>query len=233
MQNTASKIQVGRVVRYFAGYGGIDGDGAIVAVHGTPNPSPAEDLGPGIRVIRPNDCKVDVILFDGRRLNGIDQCGIDRPGIGIKLTDEVLDHALKLSVLHTVAAQREAQQAIDKARERAAFEAAEAGRVISEPPVFFWNGIKDAKGAKLQKAHYSDGPLRSLPAGTITIYARDYGGFSDKVRDCFDVENDTDTQVDYFCKDTIRVIPAHPLHPAVKAALDAQKARYAAKYGKA
>jgi hypothetical protein len=226
-----SKIQVGRIVKFFAGYGGTDGVGAIVAVHGKPNPKPAdESFGPAIRVVREDDCRVDVILFDGRRLNAIDQCSIDRPGIGIKLTDEVLD---SVAALGPVAAKYEADQAIAKARARAAFEASEAARVITDPPVFFWNGIKDQRGAKLQGAHYSMSKMRDLPEGTITIYARGYCGFSGKVSDCFSVQNDTDTQVDYFDKDRIRVIPAHPLYPAVKAAFDAQQARYASKYGSA
>jgi hypothetical protein len=225
-----SKIQIGRVVRYFAGYGGIDGVGAIVAIRGTPSEQPAETIGGVITVVRAGDCEVDVILDDGRELFGIHQAIIDQCGIGIKLLDSVLDSVEHLFVL---AAKAKADAAISKAKARVEFEAGEAARVINDPPVFFWNGIKDGRGAKLQRAHYSDSQLNSYPAGTITIYARDYGGFSSKVRDCFSIQNDTDTQVDYFCKDTIRVIPQHPLYGAVKAALEAQKARHEAKYGKA
>jgi hypothetical protein len=228
--SNASKIQVGRIVRYFGGYGNIDGVGAIVAVHGTPNPRPAETYGGIIRVIRSDDCTVDVILFDGRRLNAIDQCGIDSPGIGIKLTDEVIDDVSKLD---EIAAKYETDQAIAKAKARAKFEAAEASRVINDPPVFFWNGIKDQRGAKLQGAHYSMGKLTNYTDGTITIYARGYSSFSDKVCECFSVENDSDSMVDYFEKDSIRVIPQHPLYAAVKAAYAAQQARYSAKYGRA
>lgn len=225
--SNASKIQVGRLVRYFAGYGGIDGVGAIVAVRGTPSERPAETIGGVITVVRAGDCEVDVILDDGRELFGIHQAIIDRCGIGIKLLDSKLDSVEHLFVL---AAQAKANAAIAKAKARADFEAAEAARVINDPPVFFWNGIKDAKGAKLQRAHYSMGQLINFPAGTITIYGRDYSGFSEKVRECFAVQNDTDTQVDYFDKDTIRVIPQHPLYAAVKTAYDAQQARYAARY---
>lgn len=225
--SNASKIQVGRLVRYSAGYGGIDGVGAIVAVHGTPSDKPAETIGGIIVVIRDTDCKVDVILDDGRELFDIHQSSIDRPGIGIKLLDSKLDSVDHMFVL---AARVKADAAIAKAKARADFEAAEAARVINDPPVFFWNGIKDAKGGKLQRAHYSMGQLINYPAGTITIYGRDYSGFSKKVRECFAVQNDTDTQVDYFDNDSIRVIPQHPLYAAVKAAHDAQQARYAARY---
>lgn len=98
---------------------------------------------------------------------------------------------------------------------------------MNNAPRFYWNGIKDAKGAKLQRAHYNAGPYSRLPEGTITIYARDYTRFSDKVRACFVVENDSDMMTDYFETDRIRVIPSHPLYPEVKAAMEACSARYA------
>lgn len=222
MNTTTTKIHVGRVVRFFAGYGGIDGDGAIVAVHGTPSGRPA-NAGP-LRVMHPNACRVDVILFDGRRLNDVHECSIDALGIGIKLTGDVL---ADVSDLPLIAAQREADEALATVKARADAEAREAARVIDAPPVFFWNGIKDVKGAKLQKCWYSFGNLRGYPDNTITIYARDYGHFSDKVRQCFTVENDTDTQVDYFDNDRIRVIPSHPLYTAVLKAYQAGQARRA------
>lgn len=87
-------------------------------------------------------------------------------------------------------------------------------------PLFYWNGVKDAKGAKLQRCHYSEtgGSGSKFPAGTMTIYARDYKRFSALVRDCFIVENGSDSQIDYFEQDRIRVIPSHPLHAQVRAA---------------
>jgi len=229
MTTTPEKIQVGRLVRFSAGYGGTDGTGAIVAVRGTVNMQPAQRIGI-LRVIRADDCEVDVILFDGRMLRGIEQCGIDAPGIGIKLLDNVLDD---VSHLPALVAERETAEAIAAAKARAEFEAAEAARVIADPPLFYWNGIKDHKGAKLQKVFYSVGGLRSYPESTITIYGRGYEGFSAKVRECFAVQNDTDTQVDYFDNDRIRVIPSHPLYAAVKAAHDANAERNAKRYGRA
>lgn len=224
-----AKIHVGRIVRFFAGYGNTDGTGAIVAVRGTVNPKPAQNIGV-MQVIREGDCTVDVILFDGRMLRNIHQCGIDTPGIGIKLTDDVLDD---VSHLPALVAQRDADEAIAAAKSRAAFEAAEAARVITDPPLFYWNGIKDAKGAKLQRVFYSTGALRSYPAGTITIYGRDYEGFSAKVCECFAVQNDSDTMTDYFEKDRIRVTPSHPLYAAVLAAHDAAAQRNSKRYGRA
>lgn len=96
---------------------------------------------------------------------------------------------------------------------------------------FFYNGIKD-NGGKLQKAFYADGVLRSHPAGTITIYARNYRRFSDGVREAFTVENNSDSMTDYFESDTIRVRPDHPLYSEVKAALEKQAERRAAKAAK-
>lgn len=232
MNQIAEKIHVGRVVHFFAGYGGIDGKGAIVAVHGTPNPAPPQSILGGVgRVIRRNDCTVDVILFDGRRLNGKHQCGIDAPGIGIKLTDETVD-AETLAALPAKAAAREADEGLARVVARQRFEAREAARVITDAPVFYWNGIKDAKGEKLQKCWYIDmgahgSVTAKFPPHTITIYARDYGRFSAKVAACFAVENDSDGQVDYFEADRIRVIPTHPLYPQVRAAMEAGQARAA------
>lgn len=97
---------------------------------------------------------------------------------------------------------------------------------------FFYNGIK-ATGGKLQTATFDDGELRNYPKGTITIRAREYRRFCPVISAAFEVANSTDIQSDYFEKDTIRVLPSHPLYPAVHAALTARRARYAVKYGAA
>jgi hypothetical protein len=91
---------------------------------------------------------------------------------------------------------------------------------------FVWNGIKVGTQGKLQRAQYSDGILCNRPVGTITIYARDYGGFSAEVAAAFTIQNDTDSQTDYFEKDRIRVTPDHPLYAAVKTAMDARRRHY-------
>lgn len=96
---------------------------------------------------------------------------------------------------------------------------------------FYYNGIK-ANGGKLQKAHYSKGNLVAwamekfgYDSETITIYAREYTGFSAEVRELFTVENDTDTMTDYFEKDRIRVKKDHPLYAQVLKGYEAQEAR--------
>lgn len=90
---------------------------------------------------------------------------------------------------------------------------------------FFYNGIKSGAG-KLQKAGYYAGTLRSYPAGTITIHARDCAGFDASVRSAFNVENNSNSQTDYFENDRIRVVPSHPMYGQVKAAHDASVARF-------
>ena len=86
---------------------------------------------------------------------------------------------------------------------------------------FFWNGIKDERG-RIQLCSYSNAPLISYPAGTITIYKRDYKPFSAGVREAFSVENQSELQSDYFEKDRIRVMPSHPLHEQVLIAMTAK-----------
>lgn len=94
---------------------------------------------------------------------------------------------------------------------------------------FFWNGIK-ANGGRLQLCSYSQGALLNSPAGTITIYKRDYVRFSAEVREAFKVENDSDMMTDYFEQDRIRVTPDHPLYTAVKSAVAAREAHYAKRF---
>jgi len=86
---------------------------------------------------------------------------------------------------------------------------------------FYWNGIKE-NGGKLQRCHYSVSALTNHPANTITIYARDYKDFSPEVREAFKVDDDTDIQTDYICREHIRVEPNHPLYGAVLKGLEMQ-----------
>lgn len=94
---------------------------------------------------------------------------------------------------------------------------------------FFYNGIKGSDG-KLQKAYYSEGKLLNHPDGTITIYGKNYSGFSAEVNQTFEVENGTDIMSDYFEQDRIRVTPAHPLYAQVRAALEQGRARSERRY---
>lgn len=95
---------------------------------------------------------------------------------------------------------------------------------------FLWNGIK-VNGGKLQKASFSLPRCYTaesgLPVGTITIYAKNYSGFSAEVWEAFDVRNDSDGMTDYFETDRIRVKPDHPLYSQALAAVKASDEHHA------
>lgn len=96
---------------------------------------------------------------------------------------------------------------------------------------FFWNGIKENGGA-LQTVSYSDGKLCNFPEGTITIYKREYSGFTAEIRKAFEVENDSEMQSDYIVTDLVRVRPDHALYAVVSAALKAKKIHDAKRWAK-
>lgn len=123
-------------------------------------------------------------------------------------------------------------------RERAKAEAdariAEMIRNIENPPAvapdhglrFLWNGIQ-TKSGKLEKCQYSRGALVHYANDTvISIYARDYHHFSDEVRACFVVTNESDSYSDYHADDTIRLGPAHPLYADVLQAFGKQEEHF-------
>lgn len=180
-----------------------------------------------IVAVREQGRSVDITLDDGRQINAFpfSSLAVEAQRRGclhrIIVTGPLHD-ALYLAQLASAAAIRTASESAGAQVLRATFVRTESARVIEAAPLFFYNGIKDARGAKLQKCFYSDGQLNSYPSGTLTIYARDYARFSARVRACFSVTNDTDSQTDYFCKDTIRVMPSHPLYSKVREAMQAQ-----------
>lgn len=117
--------------------------------------------------------------------------------------------------------QRQAKVLADQAIARAKFAVFwcdEARRLIESRPVFFWNGIKDANGQRLQRATYSMASANGFPAPPILVEAKDSSGFSDLVGRCFKVLNDCG-------RDRFYVVPFHPLYWSVRAAYGAQEAR--------
>lgn len=88
---------------------------------------------------------------------------------------------------------------------------------------FMWNGIK--VDGKLYRAFYSDGQLINHPAGTITIYGRDYKSFP-KIAG-LTIHNNSDSMTDYFETDTIRVTPDNVHYAAVRKAIEANREHYA------
>lgn len=100
-----------------------------------------------------------------------------------------------------------------------------------------YNGIKAAKGAKLEKAFYSmyeNGSVSGkYPAGTICVTAKGYNHFSTAIVEALgEAQNDSDSQTDYFDNDRIRVLPSHPMHAQLVAAIKAGEARWEAKEAK-
>lgn len=86
---------------------------------------------------------------------------------------------------------------------------------------FMYNGIK--LDGELKRAHYSKGSYFNFPEGTITIYAKGYSRLP-KI-DGLDVENETDSQTDYFDDDKIRVVPGNKYYDLVHSAYKSQEAK--------
>jgi hypothetical protein len=228
----AHQIKVGRRVRKHLPYHDAP-EGVIVEIRGELK---GRQPRPGVmQIIRADDATFDVVTFDGRRFTCREH-DVGRPGIGcVDLLEKVHGPALIAKALE-LHAERTAREARERAEAPVRMAEQQAAQVIEQAPLFYWNGIKDAKGARLQRAWYTDyGPGGSVtgrfPAHTIGIHARDYARFSPLVAACFVVENNTDTMTDYFDNDSIHVTPAHPLYPQVRAAYEAQETHRAKRAG--
>jgi len=94
---------------------------------------------------------------------------------------------------------------------------------------FMWNGIKVA--GKLHRVFYSDAKLiGNYPAGTITIYAKDYKSLP-KIEG-INVQNDSDCQTDYFETDRARILPGNPHYAAITAAMKQRQDHDAKRWAK-
>ena len=71
---------------------------------------------------------------------------------------------------------------------------------------FFYNGIK--VDGKLFKAYFSPATQNSVVTH-INVYAKEYIHFPKAVWDTFKVNNDSDSQSDYFETDSIQILPDH------------------------
>ena len=90
---------------------------------------------------------------------------------------------------------------------------------------FLFNGLRVDK--TLYKAFYSNGPYNEhskLPSETITLRAKDYST-DFPVLEGTAVENGSDTQADYYEKDTMRIFPDSPYFADAKIALEKSRAR--------
>ena len=86
-------------------------------------------------------------------------------------------------------------------------------------------------GTNKAKVNYSQGKLCNDPRDCVTLYAQEYGC---QLSPIFgrSSENDTDTQVDYFDKDKVRIFDDSPLYPAALARAQANDAKREARYAK-
>jgi hypothetical protein len=96
---------------------------------------------------------------------------------------------------------------------------------------FLYNGIK--KDDKLYKASYYKGSYTkesSIPEGTITIFAKEYGHFPNI--EGLEKINETDIMTDYFEKDRIHVQPDNQYYNDVNAAYLKQEEHDTKRYNK-
>ena len=86
-------------------------------------------------------------------------------------------------------------------------------------------------GQHKAKVHYSHGKLCNDSRDCVTLYAQGYGS---ELSPIFgrSSENDTDTQVDYFDKDKVRIFDDSPLFPAALARCQENYAKREARYAK-
>ena len=88
---------------------------------------------------------------------------------------------------------------------------------------FLKDAIKDIKTGKRHKVQYSQGGYTKqsgLPEKTISIYAKDYGALPKGLNPI----NNTNTQIDYFETDTIRIKPNNKHYKNVLSALKQKEA---------
>jgi hypothetical protein len=93
---------------------------------------------------------------------------------------------------------------------------------------FMYNGIKE--DSKLHKGWYSKGTYAKGDTETITIYADSYARFP-KIEG-LNIENDTDSQADYFDRDKIRVAPGNKLYNEINEAWKKQEEHRNKRYEK-
>ncbi|WP_419653891.1 hypothetical protein ACN3VN_10685 [Xylella fastidiosa] len=118
---------------------------------------------------------------------------------------------------------------------KARYKAAEAARVIEQAPLFFQNGIKDAKGEELQPVFYTEAPLIVNSEKGIFIHAISEAGFSPLLLDCFKALDSGYVMKGYSRDRLIHVHPFHSLYPQIKiaaarAALETAKKEACAAY---
>ena len=131
-------------------------------------------------------------------------------------------------------AQLEAAHQLKPANDKAAAQVARAARTSEQAALvgkvrFMAYYVTD--GQHKAKVHYSHGKLCNDSRDCVTLYAQGYGS---ELSPIFgrSSENDTDTQVDYFDKDKVRIFDDSPLFPAALARCQENYAKREARYAK-
>lgn len=131
-------------------------------------------------------------------------------------------------------AQLEAAFQLAKLNNEAAAQVAHAARTAEQAALvgkvrFMAYYVTD--GQHKAKVHYSHGKLCNDSRDCVTLYAQGYGS---ELSPIFgrSSENDTDTQVDYFDKDKVRIFDDSPLFPAALARCQENYAKREARYAK-
>ena len=131
-------------------------------------------------------------------------------------------------------AQLEAAHQLKTANDKAAAQVARAARTSEQAALvskvrFMAYYVTD--GQHKAKVHYSHGKLCNDSRDCVTLYAQGYGS---ELSPIFgrSSENDTDTQVDYFDKDKVRIFDDSPLFPAALARCQENSAKREARYAK-
>ena len=131
-------------------------------------------------------------------------------------------------------AQLEAAHQLKTANDKAAAQVARAARTSEQAALvgkvrFMAYYVTD--GQHKAKVHYSHGKLRNDSRDCVTLYAQ---GFGSELSPIFgrSSENDTDTHVDYFEKDKVRIFDDSPLYPAALARCQENTAKREARYAK-
>ena len=131
-------------------------------------------------------------------------------------------------------AQLEAAHQLKTANDKAAAQVAHATRTAEQAALvgkvrFMAYYVTD--GQHKAKVHYSHGRLCNDSRDCVTLYAQDYGAALSPIFGRSS-ENHTDTQTDYFDKDTVRIFDDSPLYPAALARCQENTAKREARYAK-
>lgn len=131
-------------------------------------------------------------------------------------------------------AQLEAAHQLKTANAKAAAQVAHAARTAEQAALvgkvrFMAHYVTNGKHKA--KVHYSHGKLCNDSRDCVTLYAQDYGAALSPIFGRSS-ENHTDTQTDYFDKDTVRIFDDSPLYPAALARCQENTAKREARYAK-